>query len=157
MLLAAKIPRIRQSRAISTLNSIALVTTILSIIVKQASRSLSVPTFDLTAQQRSELDRLTGDPEGGDLSGKLNELFVSPKYTKAVKELEKVIKAEPRVKAGFDPEAQSKRIMSVLHAEVNRVFMLARADAFNKLMESGTFPELIQQVDTEELRRLGQY
>lgn len=116
-----------------------------------------VPTFDLTAQQRSELDRLTGDPEGGDLSGKLNELFVSPKYTKAVKELEKVIKAEPRVKAGFDPEAQSKRIMSVLHAEVNRVFMLARADAFNKLMESGTFPELIQQVDTEELRRLGQY
>ena len=116
-----------------------------------------VPTFKLTAQQRSELDRLTGDPEGGDLSGKLNELFVSPKYTKAVKELEKVIKSEPRVKAGFDPEAQSKRIMSVLHAEVNSVFTVARAEAFNKLMESGTFPELTQQIDTEELRRLGQY
>ena len=109
-------------------------------------------TLELSADEVSELDRLTGDPEVGNVQERIIATASSVQYQKLLKEYRGLVAAGDG--GALDPNSPARQILSKLHEMIHVAHRDARSAAVDAMIESGDYPDLAGKADVAEMEQL---
>ena len=118
---------------------------------KQKSAGLGDFKTPLTANELSELDRLTGDPNVGALQRRLNELFATDSYQNLVRSYNAERKRMDKTKSVLNQKQTADALLKKIHNVIDEVYDYSRDQALKEMLMSGKFPGLQERRDSTDV------
>ena len=108
-------------------------------------------TVEPSADEISELDRLSADPEVGDLQRRIIATASSVQYQKLLKEYRGLVAAGDG--GAMDPNSPARQILAKLNTLID-LPTVARVEAVDAMIASGDYPDLEGKADVAEMESL---